>query len=77
MDNPKKGSKRIPVSSAFLYHPTVPVHLDEPSKSDQTGTLRLHVPVRAFLRRLFSSFIRGETRRSAWMATWMGKQENL
>jgi hypothetical protein len=45
MDSPKKGSKRIPVSFAFLSHPTVSIHLDEPGKSDQTGTLRLHVPV--------------------------------
>jgi SAM-dependent methyltransferase len=49
--------------------------LDKPRKSDQTGTLRLYVPVRAFLRRLFSCSIRDETGSSTWMAIWFWRPE--
>src|SRR5271165_3435099 len=77
MDNPQKGSARIPVSSAFLFHPVAPIYLDEHAKSEHSGTLRLHVPVRALLCCLFSRLIRGEVGRRARPAVRIPPREHF
>src|SRR5260370_39505244 len=68
MDSHQKGSSRISVPSDFLFHPAAPIYLDEYAKPEHAGTLRLHVPVRAFLCCLFSRLIRGEAGCCTWPA---------
>jgi hypothetical protein len=63
MDGNQKGSARISVPSAFIFHPVASIYLDEHAKPEHSGTVRFHVPVRAFLCGLFCRLIRGEVGR--------------
>src|SRR5260370_33579569 len=77
MDSPQKGSARISVSPAFLFHPAAPIYLDEYAKPEHSGTLRLHVPIRAFLCCLFSRLIRGEAGCCTWPAARIRSREHF